>query len=499
MNSHNEPFQPENVEEQIQKLLKKRSYHQDGNSANAHLIYELQDLYDENAAILDHTWERISAELVDADKAMKNAPLHHAQTGRLGSAKQTKQTERRSLPLLLAGLVALLLIASMTMAFRVFMNRETASPSPTLSPLSNAIYINYTNTHSSEIIKRNPLTGVVAWRYPLPATATVLDQSIVGNTLYVMATNRNVYAINVATGTVLWIWSMPKEQPDEVIIPQKMVVSEKIVYVITDKNVYKLNIVNGTLTGTYLIGINPKLGNSGQSERVTDCLVDSTTLYAITTTMLYAYRLSDGTPLWEEPLSENMVAKLSSAQHTLYVVSFLPKPSYGDIKSSDNFIKIDYFTQFDTSNTTIHILAIDMNTGQKLWASEQDITFAFFTITSISVMNDLIYINILSQNGISVVYAFDKSSHHMLWNSKPSYGRVYIEAGLLFFDTSSQGSRSIMALNAEDGSTKWYFPIDGSIQTFTIQDGVIYATTSGTTYALNASNGSVLWKAVNTF
>ncbi|GCF11662.1 outer membrane protein assembly factor BamB family protein [Dictyobacter arantiisoli] len=505
MNSHDKSFEPDAVDEQVQKLLKKPGPLKKRKSVSARMVQDLQDVYAENASIMDRAWKRIAAETDEPTGTSNRVPFYPGQTGHFGSvpakqqggaSKRTRRASQRIMNTFALGLVAGLLLASMGMVFTLMKNKQMETSNTT----SQGIYSHQINpaTGADEIIKRNPTTGAAVWRYSFPAHTTMVDQSLVDQALYAVTTNDVIYAINAGTGRANWMRSLPPNSSREGSLPQKIVGSAHMVAVITSQTVYKLNSTSGRIIGSYAIPA--VVNNPGTRPSV---LVEGDTFYVIVANNLYAYQLVDGSPRWSQPLAATSASKQTSASK-LAPTSMQTYAS--NLAFADNTV---YVASWRPANS-VYLTTFDARTGNVLSNSVYMPVFLSYapvmtqTSISITVHKGIVYGSFTFQDNASHIpsflFAYDVKLDQALWHSFSLFssinGQLQFDAGNVYVAgfSSVAGGGSIAAFDGQTGVMKWHSPTDGQVQSLTFQDGVVYVTTNTTTFALNESDGSSIWQ-----
>jgi outer membrane protein assembly factor BamB len=162
------------------------------------------------------------------------------------------------------------------------------------------------------------------------------------------------------------------------------------------------------------------------------------------------------------------------------------------------------------------ILAFNTSTGDKLWTFQgqqntrfgsQPLVLQDTTLYALSAAYDS-----ADASYHSAIYAFNASDGKHVWNyTAPGSFGSFVAAGQNLIITSSyvdtqnnidaetsggyvyQGG--VFALDAQDGTPLWNYPIDSSVGTPIAVGNTVYVTTGeGTIYAFNSVDGSIVWK-----
>jgi hypothetical protein len=137
METHDNHFHPESVDEEIDQLLQAHDRAETIAHPRAHFVHEMSDLYLEESRVLDRAWQRLSQHVQPAEQTTsieEPIPLQQYQT-RKGNRHMIDQTiagsnhpQKRNLKRLTtigSGLVAALLIASVLIAFITYHQSQT--------------------------------------------------------------------------------------------------------------------------------------------------------------------------------------------------------------------------------------------------------------------------------------------------------------------------------------------------------------------------------------
>ena len=174
-------------------------------------------------------------------------------------------------------------------------------------------------------------------------------------------------------------------------------------------------------------------------------------------------------------------------------------------------VYVSGYTYTYSNDTNVgFILALNAYDGTKKWDFQGPIGTRFDT-DSLCLMGGNLYAQSavyteVDRHWNSAVYAFDASTGEKLWNySTPgiissltaSSQNVYAASKFENTTDSTGGGAyegGVLALNAFDGSRIWNYPISSSTVSPILANGTIYAVTGeGNVYALDVSNGNVIW------
>lgn len=134
--------------------------------------------------------------------------------------------------------------------------------------------------------------------------------------------------------------------------------------------------------------------------------------------------------------------------------------------------------------------ALDAVTGELLWKYETESSVT----SSPTVANGVVYFGSYDQS----LYALDAATGDLLWRYKTSdavYSTPAVANGVVYFGSNDT---HLYAVDAATGDLKWRYETEGSVRSSpTVANGIVYfggPYRDGHLYALNASNGELLWK-----
>jgi len=291
------------------------------------------------------------------------------------------------------------------------------------------------------------------WRYTAsPAPQNPAAPAIVGNTIYYACRDR-FYALDAETGRV--IWRYPADQPLDAQFRTTPAVSEGIVYVgATDGNLYAL----AAPTGKYLWSFRAQGAILSPPTVVNDVVY-----FGAADGKVYAINAKTGEPVWRGgfrtldavngavAVADDMVYFISADQ-TLYAAAAATGLLLWRVRLPGTLYALspvvaDRNVYVVASNA---LQALQARSGRQLWAR----TLPDDIVTEPVAGNGMVYV--LTRDGR--VWAFDNTGK-LLWNSKEP---VF---------TNQPVAPPTLAGNV-----------------------LIIGTTRGGIYALDASNGAVLWK-----
>ena len=287
--------------------------------------------------------------------------------------------------------------------------------------VNHVVYVETNGESSNAAYALDAATGRVLWHYTFPTP--VMDLAISGGAIFVnddfpSAAGSTIYALRASDGGLLWRYTAP------ILIPQSVEVAGDVVYA---------------------EGYVP----SGASQP-----------------SLYAVRASDGKLLWTYQAGGEFA---------------LPAVAGG----------VAYLAVGDGPASAVD--AVDSATGARLWRFTPDAGQNFTGRATVPmVVGGVVYV---AASGM--VYALRASDGHVLWRSnrantaRPIPEWPVVRDGAVYF---REGDSGLAAVRASDGSPLWHQHVD-NIFGISEDHGLIQAITqSNAVYGLRASDGSVLWQ-----
>jgi len=241
-------------------------------------------------------------------------------------------------------------------------------------------------------------------------------------------------------------------------------VVDGVVYIASyDDNIYALNATSGQKIWSY---------DTGSSTDSSPAVVDGVVYVAGGDRNVYALNASDGTNLWTFYIGNGWGGSPTVDNGIVY------------IGSGDDYGPEDFF-------------ALNASNGQQIW----NYSTGWGGAGSPAIVDGVVYFG----SGDGYVYALNATSGHQIWNytstgaqflSSPAVvnGVVYIA-----INGNSIGSCCCYSLNATNGIKLWKYNttgIDNYVTTSpAVSNGVVYiGSRDGNVYALNADDGTELWK-----
>jgi outer membrane protein assembly factor BamB len=256
----------------------------------------------------------------------------------------------------------------------------------------------------SKLIAANTANGAVRWTFAPPGASITGAPTVSNNVVYVTSNHDVVYALNAATGSVLWQYnpsdgatSQPFGEP---------VLYDGDVYVALDNGVVALNASTGVAAWDFVTGANP-------SGSVT--VADGSVLAPFGTT-LYALNTVNGGSRWTYTASST-VGSPAAAAGSVYVAS-----------------------------AANEVLALSAGTGQVQWSST--VSAAYAQGGRLSVADGVVYV---STDG--AFFALAASYGGQLWSSadNTAFGSAPVVDGTVF--SSDRGELARYGLNGDASPT----------------------------------------------
>ena len=218
-------------------------------------------------------------------------------------------------------------------------------------------------------------------------------------------------------------------------------------------------------------------------------VVENGIVYAGSSNSVYAFKASDGTPLW-------------SAQGY--------NPNAGPLVA-DGKVFVDYYTNDPDGSVTISVAALKGIDGSKLW-SKQVLTHSTLNPPTPGTFgqlaaNGVFYAAVLSASATGtrpaqfLLYAFNANDGTQLWRSSGTFTQgehamLVVENGIVYTYVDR-----LYAYRASDGKLLWQSqgasqPLSGPNGTYSdllVTQGSVYAATSSSLTAYSTANGSQLW------
>jgi len=486
MNTNDDQFTPDNVDEQIHHLTQVQ-HDQFPTTPGTRLIRELHSLYQEDARIAERVWNRLETYAAPDERITENKHLverrrSHPERKQLMSNTAfnslTKGSLYQRLGMLAATLFLVLLVGSMAFVFNAARHNKITHQTPhaqtgvgrsSQSSDRGSLYA----TLVDGIYQLDPISGKVRWHYSISRgqqysnTALTVSKGEVyfgGNDQQ----GNHLYALNALNGSLRW-----QKTLDYSIMNQPLVVND-IVYVgtvagtensVSGGHVYALNANDGSQRWSYATSGATSMG-----------AVQDGVVYASVGTTLFALNASDGKQLWSSHLTDQKqwFSDVQLVANVLYVSS--------TELSSHGLSNTQYCYQY----------AYNPTNGKQLWRSQ---AVDGYVASPPTIAGDTIYFS--SQNGN--VYALNTKDGVQRW-SRYAGGPVYLSPvlahGLVYvIDIEEDATDRLIALDATTGNQHWFEPgtnngCNGqSTGSLIVSGNLLYCGSGSHVNVLSASNG----------
>lgn len=358
MSKQDEPFRPEQVDEQIEMLS--LSPTSDASAAsNARLVSELHQVYAEDTEIVEQVWTRlaehaahkhgIGAEQTDGYSRFPHTTREDRQKGphmkqvQPSAQKHRRSTYTRFLEILVASLILMVLVGSMALIFKAKQpstghggSSTTAGQTKTPSAIDETgLYV----TTTSGIDRISLQTSRIIWHMPVDYAGQpwIMDGMVFYS--YQTAGNNYIGAANVVTGKEIWHKNYGMSQylqGAHGVLYENSCVVKNIVTGTEDCSIYAIKASNGEQLWSYPT----PLGSAWLT-------VQNGLVYAVSYTQVFALDAATGKPIWQKTLLKypdqeaNMTPVVSG--NTMYFASCnatKKSPAFGGC----------YFFAFNASN-----------------------------------------------------------------------------------------------------------------------------------------------------
>jgi outer membrane protein assembly factor BamB len=394
---------------------------------------------------------------------------------------QHKQTLRRRGETTLAIVFLVLLVGSLVVVINVIRHRSvtTASPSSahtahtaqTAHALASGVYV---GGGLGNLYKLNAQTGKLLWNFQTTARTIPAPATVVGNAVYFGDSDGNVYALDASTGKQLWTFSTGGS-----IVASPTADGSTVLVSSSDSHLYALNAQTGAKIWSY----DP--GQGSESLTLTAATIVNGVAYASasdesTHSYMFAVNAQNGTQLWRTQVNG---VQLSS-----------PVVSLGKVYAVSSPIS-------KQAATTSQIIVFNASNGSQPNQPVQEAVAPGTQAAPLAppppvVTNGTVYFG--SQDG--TVSAVNANTTAVVWHESVG-GAVdatpVVSQGLIIVGvtTGTIDNNVIMALNPTDGTPLWTSSLSHYAGSNIVLSGNVLFVGTGTpaVYALNASNGLILW------
>jgi outer membrane protein assembly factor BamB len=392
---------------------------------------------------------------------------------------------RRFFPARLTTLAALVLITLLIggLSIGLVLVRQHNTPATTTA---DNIYL---ANDAGEVYKLDGRSHAVRWmhRQGLEGGDSSTALTVVNGTVYGIAQdgglNAFVYALKGTDGSLLWTTPAAIDLTLPVVAPP--LVADGVVYFLASREsaVYALNAATGKVLWHTTVSSPPGDTFIGWSFRLT--LADGV-LYGISTgatyatpNMLFALHAADGTLLWKHSLPEG---KAFSAPTLNNGVLYL-EATFGNGDQGEQSM----------------VYAFGAQSGSERWHS-QPIPGSSLDVLALpsgpTVANGVVYV----EGYYGLLSAFHTRDGTLLWSSTPIAGGLLTVAPQVVGQTlylvgkDTHDKDFAAALDARSGAVLWSYRVLFISQSFAVKNNVFYLSLdTGWVYALRATDGKELW------
>jgi len=307
---------------------------------------------------------------------------------------------------------------------------------------------------------RRPVPELL-WKYTTGGSVQS-SPAVVDGIVYIGSNDRNLYALDAETGTLIWKYDT-MEHFD--IVSSSPAVSNGVVYIGGLRNkIHALDALTGKFLWKYKLPIRT-VARSGISSGA--AVADGAVYIGNMDGGLYAFDEVTGDLLWKFslPESETSISEIFSS------------PAI-----SDGAVYIIFYSG--------HVYALDARTGEVLWRYAPDRFSNCYSSPAVS--GGTVFVSGGLRN---TFFALNESTGQVLWEFTTGGNLISSPAvaeGAVFFGSHDS---HLYALNASSGALLWKFPTGGRvISSPAFADGIVYfGSEDGNLYALDASTGTLLW------
>ena len=384
-----------------------------------------------------------------------------------------------------------------------------------VGPAPLSLYFSATTTGASpqsSVSALNASDGTLRWSYQPPEQAQY-DVKLESNVVYFGAADQQVYALDANSGLVRWhvkVGGFPlvAEAVDGVIYGNVATdtstqfsggplfalnegdgsarwhsqvsgsilgVVDGVVYVggSTDNTLYALNASDGSVKWKFQAAYTPYEIDVEQGE-----------VYAIDTvpnsgaSSLYALDVSSGTLKWQYPANPDIQENVSLAGADSNAVYLIVPPNQ------------------NTYQTNL-ALALKASDGSTLWQYQTSSVYHYFLSSTLD--SGVLYLG----GNDGTLYAFTASNGKLHWHVNVGNTYVGIQAVNNSIVYTSVQTEGIQAVNSKDGSIRWRYQSNNSVQVLSVDNGLLYGVIQNSSFstdmhsyaiALNAADGTTFWK-----
>lgn len=469
------PFDPKTIDEQIDERCADASPM--ASSADHQMLHALKELSLNDERRVDQIWARLQEHAQFPDRSERvpiDIRLYQRRTaessgssglsGQFSLPQTPKKTHRQRFRPIVAGLVALSLIASLlivpALLERTLMQAHSSVQSRTTTISNSLIQHDIYMSDSQGVIDIDATTGQQHWRYFIPDYALSDPQNpVVGNGLVYAESQDSIYAINEKTGVLNWSRTFQSQFSPYPSTKARFILNGNDLYVsVVFMQVIKMDALTGQVLATYKPVLNTNIVSIAIAHNV---------LYAFGLFDMCAIRLSDGKQLWYRQLNQPQALGI-------------PHVVNGVIYTVTSNVGWPYVDPASISQ----IRAFDISTGADIWQSRN----IDGSVTDITLDHGIIYDGATDGS----ITAYDMHNGSVIWSrtiagvSFSGSTAPQIDDSKLYLDaedpTMAYVATGIVAVDERTGHIVWQYP--GSLvemkhaghmfMPLTVQHGVIF-------------------------
>jgi outer membrane protein assembly factor BamB len=360
---------------------------------------------------------------------------------------------------LVAGLVVILTLAHLDTARNVGYAAATTTQSGV-----------YVGAGDGSLYKLDANQGVLQWRFQTQGRTIPAPAAVAGGIVYLGSSDNNVYALDAKNGTKLWQFQTGGP------VLASPTVDGGVVYIgSSDSNFYALDAKTGNKLWSYHAG-QPSETVTSTTAVVTGGVVYASSSDGVSHSYLFALDAKTGVELWRAQVNDQLFTNPRVDGGVIYIASSALGQAGGPS------IMDSYIYAFSTLD------------GSQRWRSGK---ISDVILAAPAVASGVVYSGSRNDN----VYALNAGNGTEMWHhntggavfASPQVANSMIYVGM---SGGGAGNNSIMALNTRDGSMRWQHTITNYVSAnIVVNNNVIYVGSSDSVvYALNAANGSRVWK-----
>ncbi len=461
MTNHDEHFQPEFVEEQLNSPGQA--------TPTVRMIHDLQQIYSTSTHSGERVWTRLAEGVAQQNEASNNTQLlpntsiHPERFTYMQARSLNVQQGQPVMPQRKKGhilaLVASLLIAAIVVGSTLWIlithNPNTGSRSTvpgqaqttqTGGTISQPILYDLT---SNGLYALDASSGKQLWHN---TTVNAGNAPVISGKRVYVDNGTTLYAFDAQHGTQLWKFAYGGHPQDENNTNSKLLIGQSGIYLIEGTDVFasagpQYNQVGGksgliTPASSTLSALDPATGNLRWQHvlgyRLNDPVISGEVIYGIGSTatngVLYALKGGNGMVLWQQPLEQSS------------------KLYYGTLAVSG---ALYFASTSNTAHSQLHLYAFALSDGQERWQSLPMYDNGTYPIT---VVGGVLYYRVGDHN----LYAFNAQNDLSLWtyhaSTLISNGILPVAKGQIYFVTQKDLNSPpyyLQALNASSGKQTW--------------------------------------------